>query len=83
MQGEIKAKIRAPSSRLLRTPLKEAVTVKLEATLPDNDRVVPNFDVTKTIRVQYPVQLVRDGYKFLDSLAPGSSSRIQWQVGDV
>ena len=78
--GEIWADISISNSRSLETALREKTTIKLEAVLPDLDRIVPNFDCMKTINIRYPLELVDNGYEYLDSLAPGTSTTVQWQV---
>ncbi|KAF2108339.1 hypothetical protein BDV96DRAFT_652905 [Lophiotrema nucula] len=83
VQGEIWADISAPDSRSLETPLRAQATIKLEAMYPDIMRPVPHFNCCKTINIRHPLELVNNSFKFLDSLAPGTSTSVQWQIRNI
>ena len=55
--------------------------ISLQATVPWLDRQLPNFEIRKTITVQYPVELRE--CKGIASLAQGSKTEISWQVRDL
>ncbi|KAF2738806.1 hypothetical protein EJ04DRAFT_549698 [Polyplosphaeria fusca] len=83
VDGEIKADISAPTTRSLFDVLHEQANVQLEAVLPDLDRILPHFDYRQTITIQHPLRLLNDGFTFLDSVAPGTTTSLQWQFENI
>ena len=55
-------------------------TIQLEAVIPDLDRKIPNFHHSQEIIIQYPVQLVHDSFKWMDSIPWGCTTSIKWRV---
>ena len=77
---EIWAKIKSPRAQPDSTAFKEVSTIKLEATIPDLDRHVPHFEYSQNITIQYPVKLVSDEFKWMDTIPQGFSTSLQWVV---
>lgn len=64
-----------------RAPYSATEDVSLQATMPWLDRQLTNFDIRKTISVQYPVELRE--CKGLASVAQGTKTEMSWQVREL
>lgn len=64
-----------------RAPYIATEDVALRATMPWLDRQLTNFDLRKSITIQYPLDL-REA-KGLASVAPSTKTEISWQVSRV
>lgn len=64
-----------------RAPYTATEDVSIQATVPWLDRQLKNFEVRKTICVQYPVELRE--CQGLASLAQGMKTEISWQVREL
>ena len=79
--GIIWAKIKAPPSSSIENKRFTAhQRIRLEATIPDIDRPVNNFNYSEVITIQYPLFLEVRQIKYLQSMPMGSSCSIKWPV---
>ena len=79
--NSIWARIKPPNrSHVDRTPYKAVSTISIEAVVPDLNRKLPCFEFSQNVTVQYPVTLVTDECKWLDTVPQGSSTSLQWAV---
>ena len=56
----------------------EQDTLLLSAHMPWLNREMPNFEYSRTVTIQYPVEL--RGFNFLKTMARGSASRVAFEV---
>jgi len=77
---EIWAVIKSPPAQPSSKAFEAASTIKLQAFIPDLDRKLPYFEYSQNITVQYPVKLVTDEFKWMDTIPQGSSTSLQWVV---
>lgn len=77
---EVWARIKSPSTKPDSAALKAVSTVKIQAIVPDLDRKLPRFETCQKITIQYPVNFVSDGFKWMDTISQGSSTSLQWAV---
>jgi hypothetical protein len=80
LDGSVKAKIRY-LDRPIRdnNAIREKHAISLRATMPWLDRELPLFSFTRTIDIQYPLELT--GPSILSTLAPGSRNKLTVKVG--
>jgi len=77
--GFAKALIRPPAiDPRSRQRYVSTLDISLRATMPWLDRRLDNFDIRRTITVQYPLKL--QGTNGLETVAHGTMTRISWQV---
>jgi hypothetical protein len=56
----------------------EQDTLLLSAHMPWLNREMPNFEYSRTVTIQYPVEF--RGFNFLKTMAQGSTSRVAFEV---
>ena len=56
----------------------ERDTISVTARMPWLNRELPHFEYSRTLSIQYPVEL--RGFKFLKTMAQGSTSRFAFEV---
>lgn len=80
LEGSLRARIRTPrEAGVIGTRyVKEGVKIKISATVPWLDRLLPDFDLERSFDVQYPCAI--SNTDVLASVAPGSCSNLTWEV---
>ncbi|KAF2233610.1 hypothetical protein EV356DRAFT_198994 [Viridothelium virens] len=82
--GELWARIRIPHSAELGLKAFTSVsTIQLQAMIPDLDRNLPHFVHSQEITIQYPVKLMVDETKLMDSIPQGCSTSMKWPVMNI
>ena len=66
--------VQPPGSRFFRT-----TEVALQASMPWLNRVLPFFEFSQTVNIQYPVEL--RNFTYLPTMALGSRNRYSYEVG--
>ena len=78
VDGFIKARLRIPQVRASPEPYVSHCDISLTATMPYLNRRLDDFDVSKRITIQYPVDL-REFY-MLPNVAQGSRTDFSWNI---
>ncbi len=79
LQGFVKVKLRIPESHIqLGVAYSIKHTLSLKAQMPSLNRVLPNFDFTKEIEIQYPLEMLN--FNLMPSLARGSVNKFTWEA---
>ena len=78
VNGSIKAKLRIPQMRASPEPYVFHCNISLTATMPYLNRQLDDFDVSKRITIQYPIDLRE--FQALPNVAQGSKTDFSWSI---
>jgi len=80
INNEIWARISPPRDPPNSTAFTAVSAIKLQSVVPDIDRKLPYFEYSESITLQYPVKLVSDEVRWMDTIPQGSLTSLKWVV---